>query len=286
MEYLGISPYRIFKKWVKTQLIIAHYYFKYMLPNREAINTTRRLKGTCKGRKAFVFANGPSLDILDPSKILIYQKDADFDVFAVNSYINSAFSEIVKPNYYVLSDPVYFGHNTTKHTPEVMQEALTAVDKVKKIGATVFVPTKYYQTFFYKKKYAFCDAESVFSDNVSDITKPRGFQSMTAYKALSIACFLGYDEIYIAGFDNNYFKTLEVDKNNLIYYCNSHFYAPTAKNLLPAIGWGSDIGEILYDLHFLFRDLKKFSDKHIINLDENSLVDCFSKSHILDVKLY
>ena len=49
----------------------------------------------------------------------------------------------------------------------------------------------------------------------TDWQAPR-YTSMTAYKAFSNASYLGYEAIYICGFDNSYVKYLEVDEANQV----------------------------------------------------------------------
>lgn len=285
MIYLGLNIAKITKFWIRTNLSCTKYYFWHVFPNFHIIRKTKLLKTISCGKKAFVFANGPSLNKLDPHKILFYKR-AGYDIFAVNSYINSEFAKIVNPTHYVFSDPAHFGHNLHLLSEKRRKEVVEDVDKVRSCGAVLYVPIQYYNKMSYPNKYAFCDAENIFNNNIT-ITKPRGYLSMTAYKALAIACYMGYDAIYISGFDNNYFKTISVDQDNLLYYNDIHFYGapPSGDVRFRVTDEGGSIGELLYSHHFLFKQLEKFSGFPIINLDENSLVDAFSKKHNLDVDI-
>ena len=120
---------------------------------------------------------------------------------------------------------------------------------------------------------------------------------MTAYKALAIACYLGYSRIYVCGFDNDYFKSITASDSNELYYTDNHFYH-TQKDGINEDGGdstgespykvnkeieGNSTGELLYLHHFLFKHLEKFNKYEIYNLDKNSLVDAFSKHHNLDI---
>ena len=111
---------------------------------------------------------------------------------------------------------------------------------------------------------------------------------MTAYKALSIACYMGYEKIYVCGFDNSYFKSIFVDKDNNVYYNDEHYYSPRRPiDLKYKVSHeGRSVGELLYTHHFLFKQLEKYRGFPIINLDEESLVDAFKKHHDLDVYRY
>lgn len=283
MRYVGFSLKELLRLHIVTMGLVTRYFIRHILPNRIVLKNSSRLFGSKKGKSAFVFANGPSMNILDPNKIKEYCQKG-YEVFAVNSYINSNFGAIVTPNYYVLSDPAHFGVSLNLLSDNRKKEVAEDLDKIKNLGVELFVPAQFYHRVAGINKYPFCDSENLFSKNVSDILKPRGYVSMTAYKALSIACYLGYDKIYICGFDNNYFKSLVVDSENNLYYMNEHFNeCEKSLKVLHKIrkDEGENIGELLYNHHLLFKSLDKFCKESIINLDTNSLVDCFSKKHDL-----
>jgi hypothetical protein len=66
------------------------------------------------------------------------------------------------------------------------------------------------------------------STNISPI-KPRGYAALTAYKALAYACYMNFDEIFISGVDNSFFRTVTVNMRNQIIQSSNHLtpdYAP------------------------------------------------------------
>lgn len=285
MKYIGLSMSGIIQRRFWTQIDVSRYYVEHLWPNFAVMRQTKKLQNLKRGRKAFIFANGPSVRKLDPAKVRSFQHEG-YDVFAVNSYFHSEMSHMVLPNYFVLSDPAYFGH-TTGLSEQRKQEVEGDLFKIVANNCVLFAPIEYYSKLDYTNKYAFCDAENIFSPNVCDITRPRGYLSMTAYKALSIACFLGYEHIYICGFDNNYFKTFVSDIDNKLYIEDIHFYDNTRQRRYVephSFGWGDgSVGQALYLHHLLFEQLRKFSRYPIINLDPEGLVDCFNKHHDLDI---
>lgn len=263
------------KEFIATYILCVGYYIVYILPQRDNLKRTKELKSTKKGQKCFVFANGPSMNLLDVKKIEKYQKTG-FDVICVNSYILSDMAKTVVPNYYVLSDPTYFGHSQNVIDSEKRQIA-----KLIELNILVFIPAQFSNQNLFKHNCIFNDLENRFTINI-DPTRPRGYPSMTAYKALAIACHLRYDSIYICGFDNDYFKTITVDENNDLYYINKHYYDNGIKRkIAPNVGEG--LGNYLWEHHLLFKGLELFNHHNIINLNNNGLVDAFSKSHDLDV---
>ena len=114
---------------------------------------------------------------------------------------------------------------------------------------------------------------------------------MTVYKALSIALYMGYEEIYICGFDNSQYLEVESDINNSLFYTNLHFYKKEVNDPDTTHDvkkdWPNN-GYLMYTEHFLFTHLDKFAQtkKSIIkNLDPESLCISFSKDHNLDIYL-
>ena len=285
MFYLGISIKKILKYRLITYLKVIKYYFMYVLPLLNYFEKTKRLKNSHQDDYAFVFANGPSLKKIDPKKVAELQKK-NFYVFAVNSYIKSEFASIVNPNYYVLSDPAYFESESKLVGEERRKEVKKDYESVLQKKISLFIPSRYINNNNYDLVYAFNDSQNIFGNNITNPIKPRGYLSMTAYKALALACFMGFKKIYICGFDNNYVQNLRVNESNEMFYTDHHFY--NNENYSSRVHKINDsvsktVGELLYYHHFLFIHLEKFSSFPIINLDINSLVDSFNKKHELDI---
>lgn len=94
--------------------------------------------------------------------------------------------------------------------------------------------------------------------------------------------FLGFKNIYIAGYDNNYFKTIEVDKNNKIHYLENHAFKQGGTDKYSYEKDKSlNLAKLLLIWSYSFLDLCSFP-KNIINLDENSLIDAFKKHNIFN----
>ena len=281
LKSLKLKDYFFYYAYTKSRAFAE--YFVFTLPNLKKLYKIKKLKDSKKGQKAFVFANGPSLNKIDAEKIKKYQ-DEGFDVFAGNSFINTEFGKIVEPNYYVFSDPAHFGVYSTT-TPEVaIKNCINDYEKIVSREIPLFVPHRYCRKVSYKKAYVFNDTFDIFSKNVKDVTKRRPYVSMTLYKALSIACYMGYEEIYICGFDNDYFKSIIVDENNNVMYEENHFYDKVGnKNNRMQSPLFSTTAEALISFHVLFLGLEMFKQENIINLDPSGLADCFVKKHNLDI---
>lgn len=283
ITYFGFSIKKLLLFRIKIALSVLRYYIKYQIPERKAISQTKKLKGIHRNKKVFVFGNGPSMNKLDLQKIKGYQEQG-YHLITVNSFMYSQMAKIVKPDYCVFSDPLDFIKVSPDH-PRAERARTGKIDKQKVIDQNIpiFVPIQFYKDNDYSNTYYFCDIENVFSNNVSNVFRPRGYNSRTGMKALAIACFLGYKEIYIHGMDYNSFKFLRVDKNNKVYGEVHHYYEDQnrPKYVIDKSKYGS--AEALYFLHVSLKFHEKFKDFPIINLDPDGFLDVFPKQHSLDV---
>lgn len=278
-NYTIYSPLELFKMYIVDKMLLFYGYFKNLSRLKE-LNKTKQQKNSFKGYNAFVFAGGPSLSKVDFKKIRKYQEENNYKIITLNSYIINV-NEFI-PNIHVLSDPAFFGYYQN-----IKQDRIKEIEKTIEFlndnDILCFIPLQFKSSNKLKKVLYFNDFESKFSNNVIDITKPRGYLSMTAYKALAIAYFLGFEKIYIIGFDNNWFKYITVNEKNEIFYLNKHaiYQADDGVHKVEKRE-AKNLGDLLYKHSFLFSDLYKFP-KNIVNLDKESLVDAFSKEHDLDI---
>jgi hypothetical protein len=264
---------------IRTYWRMGRYYKDFMWANRDLFKKTAALRGIHQGSSAFVFGCGPSVNTLDMKKIKKYQKEQGFKIYAVNAYITSENSLEAVPDYYILSDPRALGHpkdEKDRQTAKIVWERLT------NNRIPLFVPADLHGNVEYQNKYIFCDQENLFSRNVTDLLRPRGFISLTVLKAVQIALFLGHEKIYICGVDHADTKSLHVGKDNKLVYEEPHFYDAKNKTARMVVE-NINMTEMFY-LGFLgFESFNRFAGHPIINLNPESFVDCYSKEHPLDV---
>ena len=288
MYEIEYSIFKFIENWLRVKRIQLIYFIKYSIFHRKILKVTKSQKNKYLGQSVIVFANGPSVREIDPEKIALYQSKG-FKVIAVNSFSLASQAEIITPDIMVLSDPFYFGtYSGNKELDTIDNRDLInkALAKIKLSASLNFIPIQYYKNASIGNKYGIMAFRNPFSDNVTDITKPHCYVGMTAYLALAVAGYLGFKNIYISGFDNSWFKSLQVDEENQLYMDNSHFYdSGNHQTIKVDKADGRDVGHYLYIQHFLFRDLKMFRKLPIVNLDKNSLTDAFPKKHNLDVYL-
>jgi hypothetical protein len=221
-----------------------------------------------------VLANGPSLNNLNPEQYLDLQLKG-FKFFALNSYALSELGKIVKPNYYVLSDPQH------KRRIQEASDPLTLALNSYGESLVVFVPNTWKHTSNINcKVVAFNDFSLYGISNNIKVWKPRGYTSLTAYKALAIALHISSKPVGIIGFDNSEFHFLRSDEHNrtlLIPGKLRHFFTQESESVDLSNLFPEGLGDALYAASLAFKSLEIFPKERIVNLDLNSLTDAFPK---------
>lgn len=231
------------------------------------------LKNTKKGKSVIVIGNGPSLDKL-PEKFFLNLQDSNLDLFAVNYFYNSIRFANVCPDYYFSTDPSALHEKEFESVRNILNSNLST-----QIFTSDYLYEDYKRVFPRHLVYGICDLEirrKFFRnrDSISPVL-PRSYVSMTAYKALAVAVWMGYDNIFIIGMDNTYFTDVRCKQDNSLIEINLH-----AGNVFTETNLGDKYNNIFsyfYDCTLLFSDLYKFSKYNIFNLDKDSLIDAFRK---------
>lgn len=245
--------------------------------HKRALRQIRQTKNSCTGRKAIVFANGPSVNSLDLKNSVF--RSEDIDVFVVNFFPLSKLASQIRPNCLVLSDPL-------THPKIVSGKNQELWDWVRNNPSVfLYVPTSWYEAFQnlpVSNKIAYFDDRCLigWSKNISP-TRPRGYGSLTSYKALAIACFAGYSRIGIIGFDNSQFRTVYTSPENRIFQ-KSHYFYDESRDLELTDSLHNGITDYFYDASNTFSYLRMFNNFPIVNLDQDSLADKFTKINNLE----
>jgi hypothetical protein len=291
------SPCEVLRHYKEHIIRWVHLCYKEYLQDlsgnkrKQRFSKLMKIKGIGAGKTAFVLASGPSINKLDPNKIRKICDDFNSEILCVNYFVNSEFAKTTGVDYWLLSDPRHFDLS--------LAETVNAHDKANQIVRKALFVSE----FFLGKAnqvtnlniIPFNDNEtsSVFSRNI-DPCFPRAYLTMSAYKALAMAIYIGYDKIYIGGFDNSYIRDLGCDKDNILYRRINQFYGSQDDNMQPTrdykMGLGinekprkRNVAEELLAYSRLFSDLYGFSKFDIVNLDPDSLTDAFPKFHNLDI---
>jgi hypothetical protein len=237
-----------------------------------------KLRNTKKVKSALVIGNGPSQGYLSIDYLEKF-KSLGGEVFVVNYwYENEGLSKFI-PNYIVISDPntLSFGK-----LPDILLEKNKAMlnylqrNEEIKILAPLNRMAELESLLGHGRVFGFVDLElRRLTNNIHPIF-PRGYVSMTLFKALALSIWFGYKEIFLIGMDNTYPRNIYCDKNNKIL--NLEIHAGVDNFVADQTPLYSSIGEAMQSITNLFMDSYKFRKAtNVKNLDQYSLTDAFEK---------
>lgn len=247
--------------------------------------SSRRVKYQHSDRDALIImGNGPSLNetIAESAERLLKT-----DLLAVNFAANTPVFRQFKPRYYVLADPHFF--NAAQPNVEELKKNLRAVDW----PMTLFIPFG-------------CKPLNIENSNITverfNMIGAEGFGSIKSrlYRwrramprprnvlipSIMIAIWLGYKNIYIAGADHTWTKTLAVSDNNEVISIQPHFYKDekTELNRAATVYKNVRIHEILESFSIAFKayhDIERFARSQgvrVCNVTPGSFIDAFERS--------
>jgi hypothetical protein len=260
-------------------------YARERLGGRKWLELLRALRGSKAGCSAIVIGNGPSQEYLNEATLSRFVEGGG-DVFAVNYWPDNAPLSGVAPSYLVISDPSTLKRIKEGETippSDLRLREYLAANQAIKIACPISRSDAIAAEFGRERVVGFIDSElRLWSDNISPL-KPRGYISMTLYKALALALHFGYSKVFVLGMDNTYPRNIYCDENNRLLNLESH--AGVDDWAVDIGGCYGGMGDLLVALSHLFYDLRKFrsASSSIVNLDPYSLTDVFPKARTTDV---
>lgn len=276
-----VNPeFRISRLIVIKCRVLAEFVFRTLIDFNHVLRakqSAKQLKGISRGKKALVIANGPSVKNLDVASVKALQISGELEIFAVNWFALTDIGRQLTPDFYVLSDPATSSLEDDQRAQELWEQ-LCLLSTTNLILPHSWMKNEGIARF--KKVNFFDDRELLgWSKNIK-LNRPRGYMSMTAFKALAAALYMEYEEIFVIGFDNSMYLTAFVDENNQLFEKPLHFYpsATEVGNQLSML-YPNGMSDYLYDHARCFYTLRNdFSYPHVMNLDSFSLTDAFKKS--------
>lgn len=258
-------------------------FFRKIRSEYPFIKQLTSLKNQFPNKTALVLGNGPSQGFLTIDAIKKFQEIGG-DLIVVNYWHeNKKFSSIT-PSYIVLSDP-----NTLSKKDDlidILKEKNIALLRYLNTNPSIKIICPSNRMFEISQ---FIDKSRLipFIDtDIRGLTKnidprfPRGYTSMTLYKALAMAVFFGYKKIFILGMDNTYPRTLYSGSNNEILIHEIH--SGSNEFVQDITKMYASIGDYLIECAYLFKDLDFFPKHNITNLDPYSLTTAFQKARSIE----
>lgn len=178
------------------------------------------------GKEVIVMGNGPSLRqtidrLLTPSTVMP-------DLMAVNFAANTPEFFSLKPRWYVMADPHFFSDSGDENVIK-LHKNLASVDW----EMTLFVPRGCRKSLpgWIRKTVEVSEFNFVGIEGAKWL-KHKAFGSglgmprprNVLIPSIMIAIWLGYKDIYIAGADHSWMKTLAVNDRNEVVSIQPHFY--------------------------------------------------------------
>lgn len=267
--------------------------------NEGFYNPFRIIQGE-KSRPIYILANGPSLNSF------LYQYNnsqngyANVDFFALNDFCNNSYFELIKPIYYVLSDPLFFLETIYQDRGK---QALNNIVRKVNWRMYLFVPYTFRNSTFLSEiksnaniiilpfhSYRFDGGEKMrfflYRHNLGN-----GQFGTVALNALYISLQCGYKTIYIYGIDHNFFEDIIVDRDNILCKKHKHFYGEDSE-YSPIINHYGGIGckavpfsvseyltekASIFKGHSILSQYAKSIGAKIINCTPNSWVDAYDR---------
>ena len=254
---------------------------------KESSVTYKRRNGSLKGTKflynifsntevmALVIANGPSANHINWSSVGQLQKQGKIKVFVLNSY-DGIVPDFICPDFVVLSDPGHFPNNANGDS---LWKRI-----IRDKNSRLVTPCNWHDSRIFKScKDSIClhfDDRSLelLSDNISPL-RPRGYPTITTYKTISYAIFLGFSEIYVAGLDNSNFLNFSLNDDNEVIQFSHHAKDQYAKTNNLTKNYGIKVEDYFYDIAYQNKKVRDcFGNYPIFNLSNISFLDVFPKA--------
>lgn len=212
---------------------------------------------------------------------------------AVNFMANTPQFRELKPDYYVLADPLFFTFTNQENFQKLWHE-LGTVDW----HITLCVPAKWssrakhllprdnknitISTFNFIGVEGFAWLERFAYQTGVGMPRPRN----VLIPSIMCAIAAGYNTIYVAGADHSWLETLRVTDDNTLVSVQPHFYTDSKTELKRSESQykGIRLHQILYSFYVAFNSyhtLRRFADSinvKIFNITPGSYIDAFERS--------
>lgn len=276
-----LSSYSIFWIFAKRLRMLVTYCLLSAIYSKKIFLAKRQSKTVHNSRnskKVLIIGGGPSANRISLENVLRDQSQNRLDVIVMNWYAVTPLAEHLIPNLYVLSDPI-FKPNYDKVLKGKSTKAVWNI--INSWKSTKLILPNFWMgsdEFNNQVELYIDDRELIsYTKNISPL-KPRGYCSLTSSKAIAAAVYLGYEEIFIVGFDSSNTR-FRVDRNNKVYELALHASDTIESNDLYLNDYFQNgVSELLYAHSIAFLDVKRcFSKSKVFNIQSDSLLDVFPK---------
>ena len=245
---VGGSFFTLFKYHLKSCIRSFLYYPYALYEGRGLLSKTKSLSGVASNRRALVIGNGPSQGYLEASELNNFVKEGG-ETYCVNSwYVNEKLSSHI-PSWMLFSDPLTF----EKKEPNTDK----LINYLKNnLSIKIIVPTNMIKTLkdigLKNQIYCFIDLELSILRGINPIF-PRGYMSLTLYKALAWSIYLGYKSIGVIGMDNTLPRNIYNNEDNKVHFLANQ--AGIDDCLVDVSSYHTNVASYYYDVFRIFHHL-------------------------------
>lgn len=233
------------------------------------------------GEELLIMGNGPSLTQS------LETRRADFDrcrLMAVNfAALSDEFQEL-KPDYYILADPVFFsqGDERVGRLHEALQQVSWPMTLFVPVGRTgISNPNIRVECFNMVAVQGYEWFEETAFRSGRGMPRPRN----VLVPALMCGIRAGFKKIWLAGADHSWMSTLGVNERNEVITVQPHFYkeGPEAQQKVNEAYRGIKLHQVVYSFYLAFKSYH-YIRRHalrqgvrIANITPGSMIDAFER---------
>lgn len=249
-----------------------------------------------KNNQCIILGNGPSLySSLQENKDILDK----FDLIAINFMGSTSLYQIYKPSVYVMCDPAFWSGTANESLQKRVNDLIECILSVTSWPLEIYLPLHARKNRELIKKFQSNPHLQLRYFNTTPVegwkwlcklayNKQRGMPRPrnVIIAVLMLAIYSHYTKIFLFGAENDWLKTLRIDKNNLITNQFEHFYPQTSSETsLPPekIIKTEFLHEVLYSLCIAFQSyvvIEKYAKEKnikIYNCTPGSYIDAFER---------
>lgn len=235
-----------------------------------ALKRTLAMRNSRAGKQLLIVANGRSAESLSPDFVLDFISEGG-EVMGLNwAHLNPALRGIPL-NLYLSADRRMVEESDKSYALRAYLE-----NQISLVGFVPEIRLKHWENLLPEVTFIpFCRFHIKYLRFPwwgLKPTHPKRFTAQSGLHALQIATWLGYDRIFIIGFDNSYFREFSTSSDNTMVKNIAH-----AGEGFQTYVSRVDTATYLETQASLFRDYWLFSRQPIYNLDPHSPTDAFRK---------
>lgn len=243
-----------------------------------------------KGNKGaiVIMANGPSLadTIQNDIKTLMTMPR-----LAVNFAALAPEFDTLRPQYYLMIDPVFFGNDDNPNLDK-LKKALSAVSWPMTLIVPAKSASKLDKTVTGNPNITvahinnigasgFHWLENILYKSGRAMPRPRN----VLVPSIMAAIYMGYDTIYLTGADHSWMKTIWVDDDNHVISVQPHFYKdhPDEQRRVDTTYRGLRLHQVVESFAIAFKsyhDIRRYAMSHHVNIYNStpgSFIDAFPR---------